>query len=98
MIDAVCFKCKVNFALTNEEYNYLEVSGANFYCPICGQVQHYVKGNPERLRAAYLQKLRQYEYLQARKRELDRSNDHLRAQVRGLRGYITRLKNEGSGR
>ena len=98
MVGVTCFKCKVNFDLTNDEYGYLEVSGVDFYCPICGQKQHYTTGSPERLKAAYLQKLRGYEYLQSLKRELYAKNDHLRAQVRGLRGYITRLKNEGSGR
>ena len=90
--DVNCPSCNRTFAFSDDDYEWFTVSGLEWHCPNCGTKRYFTEGNMGRLRGRFETLRANKSFYEKRYRELRLENDHLQAQLRGLRGYITRLK------
>lgn len=84
-----CFKCGNNFAVSSSLHQTWRNNGEFFYCPSCGQKQHYAKSTVDKLT----------EELERKNKILINKNQEisfLEKQVAAQKGRLTKLQNRVS--
>jgi hypothetical protein len=87
-----CYRCKEQFALTDEVENMLRRNHQSFHCP-WGHSQCFVEGETEEQKLRrQVQRMKQNEaYLEDRRREAEARADKERHRANGYKGHATRI-------
>jgi hypothetical protein len=95
--DLNCCKCGIGFAITTDAYHRLRKSHAFFYCPLCGQNQHFTGlSDEEKLRKELeAEKARKLDIL-AEANRLRECNGALNRSLTAQRSATKRIKNRVS--
>jgi hypothetical protein len=87
-----CYRCKEQFALTDDVEETLRRNHQTFHCP-WGHPQHFVEGETEeqKLRREVNQLRQNKAYLEDRRREAEEQAKKERYRANGYKGHATRI-------
>ena len=93
-----CFKCNGLFAVPESVRNRLVETHNNFYCPFCGQIQHFVKETKSEKFSKEIKRLKESQaWCNMTIEEKNHKIETLKRSRASIKGVVTKMKKASDG-